>query len=369
MTANPSIFDVFNYIHDRIDYVTFSCGKFGSATLTIDRYGDVYIGGSKDVLPSVSLGPYTSATFGRIDMDVTNMSAEKQQERIHDFISGLGSDLHVVNLVGTGVATNFSGQTATEAIVANGFAYGGSGGASYQILHNSNPQGNGIFDNGFLGALDRIKSMEFSDELITSNPMVQSIKDMASGLKGIIDYLGFGHHGIGEGSEADSEKAKEIAQNYERTGKLPSQTGVSNAGDIQIEQATGHEVMKTIREYKQGLASEEKELNSLVKAPALSPEQAKEQAVTDFTKGWQYNFRTILGPTNPAFIDATLNEQDIKYNYRFDYNPNGVLWRVNAAGIPHPDDLDQYFEQQRVIESATNRTISEMQAGSDLPVA
>ena len=328
MTANPSIFDVFNYVHDRIDYVTFSCGKFGSATLTIDRYGDVYIGGSKDVLPSLSLGPYTSITFGRIDMDVTKMSADKQQEKIHEFISGLGSDLHAVNLVGTGVATNFSGQTATEAIVANGFAYGGSGGGAYQILHNSNPQGNGIFDSGFLGALDTIKSMEFSDELIISNPMVQSIKDMASGLNGIIDYLGFGHHGIGEGSEADSEKAKEIAQNYERTGKLPSQTGVSNAGDIK-----------------------------------------KEQSATDFTKGWQYNFQIILGPTNPAFIDATLNEQDIKYNYSLEYNPNDVLWRVSAAGIPHPDDLDQYFEQQRVIESATNRTITEMQAGSDLPVA
>jgi hypothetical protein len=338
MAANPSIFDVFNYVHDRIDYVTLSCGKFGSATITIDRYGDVYIGGSKDVLPSLSLGPYTSATFGRIDMDVTKMSAEDQQEKIHGFISGLGSDLHAVNLVGTGVAMNFSGQTATEAIVANGFAYGGSGGGSYQILHNSNPQGNGIFDNGFLGALDRIKSMEFSDELITSNPMVQSINDMVSGLNGIIDYLGFGRHGIGEGSEADSEKAKEITQNYERTGKLPSQTNVSNNGEIHIEQA-------------------------------MLSEQAKEQAVTDFTTGWQYNFQTILGPTNPAFIDATLNEQDIEYNYRLEHNPNDVLWRVSAAGIPHPDDLDQYFEQQRVIESATNRTITEMQAGSDLPVA
>ncbi len=323
MTVNPSIFGVFSYVHDRIDYVTFSCGKFRSATLTIDRYGDVYIGGSKDVLPSLSLGPYTSVTFGRIAMDFTDMVPVKQQNEIHNFLSGLGSDLHVVNLVGTGVATNFSGQTATEAIIANGFTYGGSGGASYQILHNSNPQGTGIFDNGFLGALDRIKSMEFSDELITSNPMVQSIKDMVSGLNGIIDYLGFDHHGIGEGSEADSKKAKEIAQNYERTGKLPSQTGVSNAGDIQ-----------------------------------------KEQSVTDFTKGWQYNFQTILGPTNPAFIDATLNEQNIKDNYRLDYNPNEVLWRVDTAGIPHPDDLDQYFEQQRVIESATNRTIVEMQAGS-----
>ncbi|SHJ02889.1 hypothetical protein [Propionispora hippei] len=104
MTAKLDILDIFNYVHERIDYVTFSCGKFGNGTLTIDRYGDVYIGGSKDVFPSLSLGPYTSATFGRIDMDVTKLSAGEQQEQIHNFISGLGSDLHVVNIVGTGVA-------------------------------------------------------------------------------------------------------------------------------------------------------------------------------------------------------------------------------------------------------------------------
>ncbi len=88
-----------------------------------------------------------------------------------------------------------------------------------------------------------------------------------------------------------------------------------------------------------------------------------------FDQKWQYNFQTILGPANPAFIDATMNGQDIAYNYTLDYNPNGVLWRVNASGIPHPDDFDRYYEQQRIIESTTNRTIAEMYNGSDLSVS
>lgn len=80
-----------------------------------------------------------------------------------------------------------------------------------------------------------------------------------------------------------------------------------------------------------------------------------------FTKQWQYNFETILGPANPVFVDATLSDQDIAYGYRLEYNQNGILWRVNAAGIPHPDDLDNFIEQERVIESATNHTMEELQ--------
>ncbi|SHJ02920.1 hypothetical protein SAMN02745170_01557 [Propionispora hippei DSM 15287] len=86
-----------------------------------------------------------------------------------------------------------------------------------------------------------------------------------------------------------------------------------------------------------------------------------EHVVTDLAKEWQYNFQAIPGPSNPAFIDASLNEQDIEYDYRLEYNPNGVLWRVNAAGMPHLYDLDQYYEQERVIESAIKQTITEMQ--------
>jgi len=75
----------------------------------------------------------------------------------------------------------------------------------------------------------------------------------------------------------------------------------------------------------------------------------------------QYNFKKNIGPTNPAFIDAILSYQDIAYGLHLEYNPNGILWRTNAAGIPTNRDLNNYFEQQREIEDATNRTMEEMQ--------
>ena len=75
---------------------------------------------------------------------------------------------------------------------------------------------------------------------------------------------------------------------------------------------------------------------------------------------WKENFQYILGPTNPAFIDATLSHKDIAWGYRLEYNPNGILWRVSAAGIPHPDDYDNFLEQNRVIEETHNRTMEDV---------
>jgi hypothetical protein len=87
-------------------------------------------------------------------------------------------------------------------------------------------------------------------------------------------------------------------------------------------------------------------------------------ASSTFDQKWQYNFQINLGPTNPAFahgepIDGYLQER----------NPNGVLWNVNAAGIPTAYDFDKYVEQQRIIERTTNQTITEMQNESGLPIA
>jgi len=80
-----------------------------------------------------------------------------------------------------------------------------------------------------------------------------------------------------------------------------------------------------------------------------------------FNNVWQNNFQTALGPLNSAFIDAELSDQDVADGYVLEYNPIGILWRVNAAGIPHPDDSDNYGEQLRVIESATNHTMEDLQ--------
>lgn len=81
---------------------------------------------------------------------------------------------------------------------------------------------------------------------------------------------------------------------------------------------------------------------------------------------WNQNFQYILGPANTAFVDATLDYQNIVYNYRLDYNPNGILWRVNGAGIVHPDDLDNYFEQNRIIETTTKYTVAEIENSNNL---
>ncbi|HWR42549.1 hypothetical protein [Sporomusa sp.] len=67
---------------------------------------------------------------------------------------------------------------------------------------------------------------------------------------------------------------------------------------------------------------------------------------------WQDNFETILGLTNFAFVHAAPID-----GYTLEYNPNGILWNVNAAGIPTAEDYDKYIEQQRIIESTNDQTI------------
>jgi len=76
---------------------------------------------------------------------------------------------------------------------------------------------------------------------------------------------------------------------------------------------------------------------------------------------WQYNFGIVRGPFNPVFNDATLSYQDIAWGNHLEYNPNGILWSVNAAGIPTYEDMNNYLEQNRIIEATTNRTMAEIQ--------
>lgn len=83
-----------------------------------------------------------------------------------------------------------------------------------------------------------------------------------------------------------------------------------------------------------------------------------------FDQKWQYNFQINLGPINPAFVHAEPID-----GYRLEYNPNGVLWNVNAAGKPTVYDLDKYVEQQRIIERTTNQTITEVLDSSNLTTA
>ena len=73
----------------------------------------------------------------------------------------------------------------------------------------------------------------------------------------------------------------------------------------------------------------------------------------------KYNSSILLAPNSDAFVDAILSDEDILLGYNLEYNPNQVLWRVNAAGIAHPEDLDKYEKQRVVIKSSIKLTINE----------
>ncbi|HWR09902.1 hypothetical protein [Sporomusa sp.] len=80
-------------------------------------------------------------------------------------------------------------------------------------------------------------------------------------------------------------------------------------------------------------------------------------------------FEYILGPQNPAFIHATLNHQDIRNGYTLAYNPNGILWRVNAAGDPHPDDLYSFYQQQDIHQAYADNLSAKFTMIFGTPVA
>jgi len=88
---------------------------------------------------------------------------------------------------------------------------------------------------------------------------------------------------------------------------------------------------------------------------------------SDLTKTYidklQYNFQTVLGPANPAFVDATLNSDDLENGLHLDYNKYGVLMKVDAAGNPTYEEASRTGEQERVIAGAT-KTFAEDQSSN-----
>ncbi|WP_094605347.1 hypothetical protein SPSIL_002490 [Sporomusa silvacetica DSM 10669] len=75
---------------------------------------------------------------------------------------------------------------------------------------------------------------------------------------------------------------------------------------------------------------------------------------------------TAIAPTNSAFIDATISWEDIGNGYTLDYNSNGILWRVNAGGIPHPDDLEKFYEQQEIIQGYSDNLDAKLKSNINL---
>jgi cell wall-associated NlpC family hydrolase len=82
-----------------------------------------------------------------------------------------------------------------------------------------------------------------------------------------------------------------------------------------------------------------------------------------FAEKLQYNFQIALGSANPAFIDATLNSDDLAKGLHLEYNDYGVLIKVDAAGNPTYEESIRTGEQQRVIEEAYSKTVAEVQSG------
>lgn len=89
----------------------------------------------------------------------------------------------------------------------------------------------------------------------------------------------------------------------------------------------------------------------------LNTNFATEYAAKTYNDIWQKNFGYALGPLNPAFIDAQLSDQDIAWGYHLELNPNGVLWRVNAAGILVYEDLNNYLGKTKVYLEVTFQQI------------
>ncbi|MDF2927878.1 MAG: hypothetical protein K0Q75_116 [Anaerospora sp.] len=78
--------------------------------------------------------------------------------------------------------------------------------------------------------------------------------------------------------------------------------------------------------------------------------------IKTFHNTWENSFHEILDPTNPLFVDAELSDED--KDYHLEYNENGVLWRVNATNMPHPDDLVKCFEQRQKIRNSLSDAIN-----------
>lgn len=73
--------------------------------------------------------------------------------------------------------------------------------------------------------------------------------------------------------------------------------------------------------------------------------------IKDFREQWQYNFETMLGPTNPLFVDA---ERGISNQY-------GVIVAVDDFGNPTYEEQIRTIEQGEFLNNVTERTGLEFQ--------
>ncbi|MDR3562201.1 MAG: hypothetical protein P4N59_12300 [Negativicutes bacterium] len=278
-----------------------------------------------------------------------------------------------------GAASNLMGITKDESIIAGGIVNVATAGLSWPPKDVSGEKGNNPNNpnniksgHDFVGSLGTPNSSFY--KAVTNN----NSKDVALSNYSETYYIETADTRRAVGSDELSTAARNLK---------PGESLVCIAGNGTtywgIQQTTGvpTSTLQTTNNTDPGAIQVGQRLVVATSSPSVSsitnntPVSAAsgQTSQVDFTSAtfaqkFQYNFQTILGPTNPAFIDATLNSQDIDYNFRLDYNPNGVLWRVDAAGRPHPYDSQNLLIQNEVIQTATNKTITEMQGSGDFPV-
>ncbi len=112
-----------------------------------------------------------------------------------------------------------------------------------------------------------------------------------------------------------------------------------------------------------GLLASPYAMYNTIRSNSLS---AHTEMFQEYAARWQYNFEIILGPANPAFVDATLNWDDMVRNLHLEYNENGVSTKVDSASRPTYEEALRTAEQNRVIEAATDKTLAEYKSGEGL---
>jgi hypothetical protein len=86
--------------------------------------------------------------------------------------------------------------------------------------------------------------------------------------------------------------------------------------------------------------------------------------VENFGEKLQYNIQSILGPANPAAVDAELSESE-KDIYSLEYDEYDVLRRVDSQGRVHPEDSDKLLELDNAYNKAFADTTAELTSAVD----
>lgn len=175
--------DVISKVLEAPDYLSIIVRN---AIVTIDRYGDIYVGAAVSAGLEVNC---MAVVIGRLQMAWSD-DPKEQQDILIQFLNGISGELHSGLGIGAGQAiskdSNGNKMIADEGIFVNGIAVGVSGSDSVKIITNKNPEGRGMFNKGLLGAIEVIKNLDIDD---IKNALVEAEKFSSDVIDGIITGL------------------------------------------------------------------------------------------------------------------------------------------------------------------------------------